>query len=41
MMRSVFAQDAAVMIDYCQTWFDKIRSHEGIAERIGTRAFIK
>lgn len=36
-----FAHDAGVMIDYSRTWLTNIRQQEYIAERIGTRAFLK
>lgn len=38
---AAFEQDAATMIDYCETWLERIRSQEEIAERIGTKAFLK
>jgi AbiV family abortive infection protein len=36
-----FEHDARTMIDYCETWIERIRSQEEIAERIGTKAFLK
>lgn len=38
---AVFEDDAHTMIDYCEAWLDRIRRQEEIAERIGTRAFLK
>jgi hypothetical protein len=38
---AAFEQDAATMIDYCLTWSERIRRQEEIAERIGTKAFLK
>lgn len=38
---AAFEQDAVTMIDYCRTWIDRIRRQEEIAERIGTKAFLK
>lgn len=36
-----FEHDAQTMIDYCEAWLERIRSQEEIAERIGTKAFLK
>lgn len=36
-----FEHDARTMIHYCGVWLDRIRSQEEIAERIGTKAFLK
>jgi len=38
---SAFENDATTMIDYCGTWLERIRCQEEIAERIGTKAFLK
>ena len=38
---AAFEQDAATMIDYGLTWIDRIKGQEEIAERIGTKAFLK
>lgn len=36
-----FKHDAKTMIAYCEAWLERIRSQEEIAERIGTKAFLK
>lgn len=36
-----FERDALTMIAYCMAWLERIRSQEEIAERIGTKAFLK
>ncbi len=37
----LFETDAAAMIDYCYSWLETIMRQEEIAERIGTRAFLR
>lgn len=36
-----FEDDATTMIEYCETWLETIVRMEMLAERIGTRAFLK
>lgn len=36
-----FEDDAAARIGYCETWLDTIVRMEMLAERIGTKAFLK
>ena len=38
---AAYQDDAETMIDYCETWLERIRNQEEIAERIGTKAFLK
>lgn len=38
---AAFEHDAVTMIDYCQTWIEGIQRQEELAERIGTKAFLK
>lgn len=36
-----FEGDATTMIEYCETWLETILSMERLADRIGTKAFLK
>lgn len=38
---SDFEQDARVLIGYCEAWLRRIHRQESMAERIGTKAFLK
>lgn len=38
---AAFEADALTMIAYCEAWVERIRSQEEIAERIGSKAFLK
>jgi hypothetical protein len=38
---AAFEHDAATLIEYCEAWLERIRSQEAVAERIGTKAFLK